>query len=208
MKGRLHYLLFFFLLLSVSPLFSNDDRKLVLQEFMVVQNGAKTDIKWILNREPLGTYFTIEKSQDGKNFTKLIDLPIAENGNIFEEYFETDYQPYKGESFYRLRQTDEAGNVYYSENISFKYNEEQSRYLVSSLPNDVALASNIKNAEGRETLFVLRDADGNDHYSKISIGKEDTYLYATEANPPIPPGIYRIVGASNNQLYSLKLVIK
>jgi len=209
MKNKASYFCFCFLFLFAFDLFSSDDKKLALQEFTVVQNGAKTDIKWILNREPVGTYFTIEKSTDGKNFAKIIDLPIAENGNIFEEYFETDYQPYKGVSFYRIRQTDEAGNVYYSENVSFKYSEEQSRYLVSSLPkDDVALANNVKNAEGRETLFVLRDADGNDHYSKISMEREDTYLYATTSDPPLPPGIYRIVGASNNQLYSLKLVIK
>jgi len=205
----LNFFFFLFLFLSFRLVSNNDDRKLALHEFNVVQNGTKTDIKWIMNREPLGTYFTIEKSTDGKDFVKVIDLPVAENGNIFEEYFETDYQPYKGVSFYRLKQTDDAGNTYYSDMVSVKYSEEQSQRLYSAIPqNDPNLVANVKNAEGREGLFILRDADGNDHYSKINLQEEDNHLYAAWAFPQVPPGIYRIVGSSNNQLYSLKLIIK
>jgi len=200
---------FFFLFISFQLISNNDDRKLALLDFTVVQNGTKTDIKWSMNREPLGTYFTIEKSTDGKDFVKVIDLPVAENGNVFEEYFETDYQPYKGISYYRVKQTDDAGNTYYSDLVSVKYNDEQSQRLHAGIPkNDANLTSTIKVAEGREALFVLRDADGNDHYSKINLAQEDNYLYASQAYPQLPPGIYRIVGASNNQLYSLKLIIK
>ena len=197
------------LFLAVNLFSNNGDKKLVLSEFTVVQNGTKTDIKWSMNHEPLGTYFTVEKSTDGKEFKKLIDLPVSENGNLFEEYFETDYQPYKGISYYRIKQTDEEGIVYYSEITAVKYNEEQTARLRTSLPaNDASLAANIKNAQGRENLFVLRDVDGNDYYSKINLAKEDNYLYASNAYPEIAPGIYRIVGASDNRLYSLKLVIK
>src|SRR6185369_2113772 len=90
----------FLLLFAAGLLANNDDQKLALGDFTVMQNGTKTDIKWSLNRTPLGTFFTIEKSTDGKMFSKLIDLPVSENGNIYEEYFETDYQPYKGVSYY------------------------------------------------------------------------------------------------------------
>ena len=201
---------FSFLLISSTGLFSNnEDRKLSLQEFSVTQNGSKTDIKWIMNREPLGTYFTIEKSVDGKTFAKVIDMPVSENGNMFEEYLETDYQPYKGVSYYRIKQTDDAGNMYCSDVITFKYNEEQSRLTTVAMPKDDAnFVSAFKNIEGKESLFVLRDADGNDYYSKLRLGKEDMYLYAFAANPQIAPGIYRVVGTTTNQLYSLKVVIK
>jgi hypothetical protein len=200
-----------FLLLFSSALFgNNDDRKLALSEFTVVQNGTKTDIKWSLNRAPLGTYFTIEKSVDGKSFSKLIDLPVAENGNIYEEYFETDYQPYSGTSFYRIRQTDDEGNVYYSDPITLKYRDEQSKRVNTSLSaEDVGnLLDGIQSAEQQESLLVLRDADGNDHASKIVLGQEDNYLFVKNMDPQLATGIYRIVGASNNQLYSLKVVVK
>lgn len=199
----------FFLFLSLQFLAGNDERRLLLADFSVVQNGSKTDIKWSLNREPFGTYFTIEKSTDGKNFNKVVDQPVAENGNLYEEYFETDYQPYKGVSYYRVKQTNEAGEVFCSEPVAFKYSEESSQRLAAALPkDDASLNTAVKSAEGRETLFILRDADGNDYYSKIDPQLEDNYMYVSKDNANLPQGIYRIVGTSNNQLYSLKLIIK
>ncbi len=207
MKNTFYPFLCFFIL-AFSSFSNNDERKLPVLDFSVVQNGNKTDIKWSMNREPLGTYFTIEKSNDGKVFSKVIDLPVSLKGNIFEEYFETDYQPYKGVSYYRIRQTDDAGNVYYSDVTAFKFNDEQTQRIYSSLPQDPNLINNVKNAEDKEGLFILRDADGNDYFSKVNLKQEDNHLYASHAYPEMAPGIYRIVGSSNNQLYSLKVVVK
>lgn len=206
---RILFIFSFFLFSSIQFLAGNDDRRLLLADFTVVQNGSKTDIKWSLNREPFGTYFTIEKSMDGKTFSKLVDQPVAENGNPYEEYFETDYQPYKGVSYYRVKQTNETGEVYCSDPIVFKYSEESSQRVMAAIPKeDAGLSSAVKTAEGKETLFILRDADGNDYYSKVDPQLEDNYMYVSKDNANLPQGIYRVVGTSNNQLYSLKVIIK
>lgn len=206
-------LLFFSLLclcLQASITVANaNERKLPLLEFSVVQNGNKSDIKWTMNVPAVGTYFTIEKSLDGKNFTKLIDMPVSENGNIFEQYFETDYQPYKGLSFYRIRQTDEAGEIWYSDVITAKFNDSQSTRQFSAIPaENVDLQLDLISSPEKQTLYVLRDTDGNDHYSKLNLGKEDNHLVALDAPSQMAPGIYRIIGSSNDRFYSLKLVIK
>lgn len=188
---------------------NTEERKLALVDFTVVQNGNKADVKWSMNREPLGHYFTIEKSTDRKNFTKVIDMPVTENGNIYEEYMETDYQPFKGISYYRIRQTDEDGNVYYSDIITAKFTDEQSKFVGLAVPkNEPAIDAALKSIENTQNLYVLRDTDGNDFYSRIALGKEDNYLVVLQAYPQMAPGIYRIVGTTNNQLYSLKVVIK
>ena len=205
-------LLFCFLsivLLSFSVAANADERKLPLLEFSVIQNGSKSDIKWTMNVPPVGTYFTIEKSLDGKNFTKLIDMPVAENGNIFEQYFETDYQPYKGLSFYRIRQTDESGEIWYSDIITAKFNDSQSARQFSAIPaENVDLQLDLISNQEKQTLYVLRDTDGNDYYTKLNLGKQDNHLVAIDAPSQMAPGIYRIIGAANDRFYSLKLVIK
>lgn len=211
MKYFLSFTLFlFYTSLSFGkPFLATEERKLVLLEFSVTQSGSKTDIKWSMNVPPVGNFFTIEKSSDGKIFTKIIDMPVSERGNLYEEYFESDYQPLKGVSYYRIKQTDSEGNTWYSDMTAFKYNPGQATRIYSSIPtDDSGLDSEISSTVGKETLFVLRDADGADYYSKLNLGLEDNHLVALDEPAKMAPGIYRIVGSSSNRLYSLKLVVK
>jgi fibronectin-binding autotransporter adhesin len=195
---------FCFLLASFSIFAA--DKSLSLLDFSVTQNGTKTDIKWTINAEPVGAYFTIEKSRDGKDFSKVIDMPVGGNGAKYGEYFETDYQPYKGISYYRLKQIDDDGNAYYSDLVTMKFNDEQNQLAHGVIPiNNPKLT---EDPENNELVFVLRDMDGNDFYSKTVMGKEDNYMFAMRTSTNIPSGIYRIVGASNDKLYGQKLIIK
>src|SRR5579872_311733 len=108
-------------LLCLSSLFSfniyainTGDGSLELLDFSVVQNMNKIDIRWSTSViKTGGPYFCIEKSRDGKNFTKVVDIPAVDNESTFSDYFETDYQPYPGVSYYRVKQVDAEGNYRY-----------------------------------------------------------------------------------------------
>src|SRR5882757_7272868 len=106
-KLRLSFLLLMFVSASAWALVIPP---LVLIDFTVIQSGNKVDVKWKTSIETGGPYFTIEKSKDGKEYTKIVDLPETEDGTVYSDYFETDYQPYSGVSYYRIKQTDETGN--------------------------------------------------------------------------------------------------
>src|ERR1700739_1651709 len=82
--------------------FTFGDGNLELLDFTVVQNLNKIDIHWSTSViKTGGPYFCIEKSRDGKNFTKVVDMPALEKETSYADYFETDYQPYAGVSYYR-----------------------------------------------------------------------------------------------------------
>ena len=119
--------LFTFIYLSM-PVFAAGEIPVPLElvNFTVVKSGIKLDIKFTTTVETGGPYFTIEKSKDGKEFTKLVDIPAIQSGTTYSDYYETDYQPYNGVSYYRIKQTDEAGNYRYSQIVTFKPEEEQS----------------------------------------------------------------------------------
>src|ERR1700757_2627604 len=90
--------------------FSLGDGGLELIDFSVVQNLNKIDIRWSTSvLKTGGPYFCIEKSKDGKNFTKVVDMPAVDNQSSYADYFETDYQPYEGVSYYRIKQVDAVG---------------------------------------------------------------------------------------------------
>ena len=167
---------------------------LVLIDFTVTQSGNKVDIKWKTSIETGGPYFTVEKSKDGKEYAKIVDLPATEDGTVYSDYFETDYQPYQGVSYYRIKQTDETGNFRYSQTVVLKIEEDKNRQ-VSNI--DLSLD---------ETLIVLRDANGNDFYSKAIITSENNKLYTSSSF--IPAGEYVIVGSSNEEIHSDVLTVK
>ncbi len=84
-------------------------KSIELSYFDVVPREDHVLISWATNTEKNNAYYTIEKSKDGKKYTKVIDIPGAGNSKSFKEYAETDYQPYEGTSYYHIRQTDYTG---------------------------------------------------------------------------------------------------
>lgn len=195
-------------LTGFAALAGNGERRLGLQDFSVAQNGRKTDIKWSLNNPPLGDHFTIEKSIDGKHFTKLIDMPVSESGNPYEEYYESDYQPASGVTFYRICQADEAGHLYYSETLCLKYNTGQAYRFNPTLRKRKQAAAEESHTEKKPGLFVLRDADGNDYYALLDLKKENGQLWVAASEPIMPAGVYRIIGTSKNELLDERLNIR
>src|ERR1700745_3418775 len=84
-------------------------QRMGLQSFSAICSEEKINVLWKTGSEDVDGYFTIEKSKDGINFTKVVDVPyIAINSN-FADFTGTDYTPNKGISYYRLKQTDKNG---------------------------------------------------------------------------------------------------
>ena len=201
--------IFLFVFMGFSLLaFCADIPPLELINFTTVQNVNKVDIRWSTSVETGGPYFTIEKSKDGKEFTKVVDVPAQEGSTIYSDYFETDYQPYEGVSYYRIKQTDEAGNYRYSQTVTLK-NEEQvittTLTITRSLKNEETASDSNKS---NQTLLVLRDANGNDYYSVVSLDTKSNSLTAYDMPSSVSKGIYHIVGSSINELYNQQVIVK
>ena len=199
-KNKLFLLSFLFVFISAWAL-SPTEKPLELLDFTVIQNGNKVDVKWKTSIETGGPYFTIEKSKDGKEFTKVVDIPTFESGTVYSDYFETDYQPYIGISYYRIKQTDEIGNFRYSQTVILKVEEQQ---IVKTYLSKVEKSNAGKESKSSETLLVLRDANGNDCYAKA----EDSKSSILTLTSSIGAGTYRVVGSSNDEIYKQKLIVK
>lgn len=85
-----------------------------LVSFEANSNGERIDINWATVTEINNNFFTIEKSKDLKNWEVVSNVSGAGNSNTTIEYFEVDYSPYQGVSYYRLKQTDYDGAFSYS----------------------------------------------------------------------------------------------
>ena len=78
-------------------------------------NNNIAEINWSTASEINNDYFTLEKSEKGNNFKATTTVNGAGNSNIVLNYSFIDENPYKGISYYRLKQTDYDGNFDYSD---------------------------------------------------------------------------------------------
>jgi hypothetical protein len=187
-----------------------------LLSFEANANGDAIDIKWVTAVEINNDYFTIEKSKNGITWETVLIVAGAGNSNNIIEYYEVDYSPIIGLSYYRLKQTDYDGKYSYSNIVNIVPVKFQDGYVANGqmnlFPNPVDPGGTVQvefsNIFESELLVVLRDIAGKEFYSKVVINIEDGALVAVPIDVKIPSGIYLVTATSENRMYSQKLVVK
>jgi len=183
-----------------------------LLSFEANANGNKVDLKWITTSEINNDYFTVEKSNDAKTWSEVVVINGAGNSNQNIEYYETDYEPLNGISYYRLKQTDFDGKYSYSNIVPVKYESNIVDGNIGLFPSPVNVGGTVNiqfnDIFTNKILVVLRDIQGREFYSKVAINIEDGKLIGIPIDANIPAGIYLITATSENQIYSQRLIVK
>lgn len=180
-----------------------------LLSFNAIRNGDKVDAYWTTVSELNNDYFTLERSKDGVNFEIVLTADGAGTSNYILNYSETDFSPYDGISYYRLKQTDFNGNSSYSQIVSVNYIFTDDNLSVYPNPSDgTNINVALKNVENKEILLVLRDVIGKEYYSKVVISSTENEIIGIDLEHKLASGAYIITASSNNKLYSKKLIIK
>jgi hypothetical protein len=175
-----------------------------LLSFEAVQKSDKVELFWDIRSKTQHAYFTLERSKNGINFEKLATIDAGGNANNLIQYIETDHQPLKGKSYYRLKLTDIKNKSTYSNILVIQ--GSQAKHLTAS--SQMANKTDLKKVENTPVLVVLSDAQGNEHYSKVRVKSEETNIIGTDHENRLTPGTYTIKATSYNALYSQKLIVR
>jgi hypothetical protein len=117
-------------------------------------------ITWSTASETNNDYFTIERSKDGFNFEAIIEVDGAGNSNDILNYKVTDFNPYEGVSYYRLKQTDFDGKYAYSDVKAVEFNKPVQSQEWTVFPNPTHLNGvYIKNANVDAKQVTLKIID-------------------------------------------------
>jgi hypothetical protein len=106
-----------------------------LISFNVKENKGMADITWATATESNSSYFMVQRSSNGKDFTNLVRVNAAGNSNVIKNYKANDPNPLPGISYYRLHQVDVNGA---SENFapkSFIMKSKETIKSFSTYPN-------------------------------------------------------------------------
>ena len=195
---------------SITPDILINPLPIELLSFEAHSNSNQVDLNWSTASETNNDYFIIEKSKDAQNFVYVNKVDGAGNTTTFIDYFDIDYSPYSGRSYYRLKQTDFNGQISYSNIMPVEFNSNGDPGI-SLFPNP-STAGNptfiaLNSLKDQDILVVLRDATGREVFSKVLVVSADSEIIAIDKECILSKGIYLVTAASSDLLYSKKLII-
>ncbi len=174
----------------------------VLLSFDAVCDSNRVELTWSSNTELNNNFYVVEKSKDALNFEALTTVKSFGNHSNIISYFEADFTPYEGVSYYRLTQINEKGNVLSSRVLKVNTNQ-QSQPLYQNLA--INTTSNI--VENKEILVVLRSEKGEESFSKIKYDTNRNIIQSDDSHK-LDAGAYTIIASSDNKLFSQKLYVR
>lgn len=178
---------------------------ITLKTFTAKASGNFVALKWVTSSEVNNNFFTIERSADGKNFTKIVQVEGAGNSNKELNYLFNDDKPFKGTNYYRLRQTDFDGKFTYSMiRAATILSGEAKGFNIYPNPaiNEVTLALN---SEAKDLQLKVISAEGRIVLQgKGNVSQMNQLLNQTISS--LNTGIYVIRLNNNTEAYATKLI--
>jgi hypothetical protein len=167
--------------------------------FNAIPDNTKVDLSWATATESNNSYFTIERSLDGINFTSLQNVTSqALNGNsdIELNYAARDLNPLSGISYYRLKQTDLDGNSTISAVRTVNFDKKQTFSLYPNPTSGLITISGI-NPNENEIRAEWYDVSGRKlTQSVVPVQNGTAKLNVTFANGSYFLRIYSADGES------------
>lgn len=168
----------------------NNPLPITLINFTAKENFDNVLLEWQTANETNNDFFTIEKSDNGENWTEVTKVQGAGNSQDLLSYQAFDANPFVGTSFYRLKQTDFDGTFTYSPVVRVFFSNGDQKQTVQVFPvpsNDRVFISGIKadesaaitvfSALGQQVSNQVAVTRHSDNRIELHINKLATGIY-------------------------------
>lgn len=175
-----------------------------LKEFNALVTIDNTvSLEWETISEKDNDYFTIERSQDGRNWEKVGTVDGAGTTSELQTYELIDENPYLGISYYRLKQTDYNGeSIYYKEQpVDITQSVE---VLIFPNPARVNAAFTVGLEDGTNAELQIRDMAGKLIQAETRHVQGGIEVTTSDWQP----GVYLITIVSNPQSAQGRVIIQ
>jgi hypothetical protein len=158
--------------------------------------GKDVELKWSTATEINNSYFTIERSPDGKVFEELVKIPGAGNSNVKENYSWTDENANSNECYYRLSQTDFDGKSETFNTVFIKHAADVAATQVLA-PRPSAFSSSfsfeIESSEVKDASLIIASLNGKIVDKVVFNLEKGNNLLTYNDEKSLPAGIYLAV---------------
>jgi hypothetical protein len=176
-----------------------------LMNLELVKGQGYINIRWSTASEKNNAFFTIEKTNDGSNFSEVGKVFSSGDSHQTQHYSFKDEHPYFGLSYYRIKQTDKDGTFTYSQMKAVDYqNSIQAGFEIVPNPSDnsSSAALNFTDLKGKECTITLFDITGKKIFQSTEIIKDSkTNL------PALEKGMYFIQVSGSDFSQTKRMVV-
>jgi hypothetical protein len=174
----------------------------------VASNNVK--VSWSTTDEVNASYFVVERSSNGSDFTDVSQVNASESANPVHTYTVNDqlYNVNSNVVYYRLRIVDKDGKYSYSKIIPVKLDQPENS--ISVYPNPVdnyAIVNLYSDKPGNGMLRLIDEAGRQILIKSFTVISGNNNLTLDQLGH-LPKGIYVIQVMLNNNLYNQKIVKK
>jgi hypothetical protein len=174
----------------------------------VSANNVK--VNWSTTDEINASYFVVERSSNGSDFTGVAQVNASESINPIHDYSVNDqlYNVNSNVVYYRLKIVDKDGKYNYSKIIPVKLDQPESTISVYPNPVDNYVVVNLYSDKPGTGLLRLIDDAGRQILTKTFTVVNGNNNFVVDQLGPLQRGIYVIQLMVNNNLYNQKIVKK
>ncbi len=176
-----------------------------LTSFTASNKNNTVTLKWQTQYEQNSSYYNIERSIDGVNFTSIARASAGGNSNLPLNYIYTDLLPVSIQSkktvFYRLQSVDIDGKFAYSQVVALQLDKRDIELFVSPNPaKDILQVQTGNNISGNASLLII-DVSGRILYKKEVILQQGSNTVPVNISL-LNPGMYivRLVNDGNSYI--------
>jgi hypothetical protein len=159
-----------------------------LISFTASLSGSVVNINWATATELNNDFFTIERSEDGINWTVIGEVDGAGDAHVRLDYQYIDYDPIPGISYYRLKQTDFDGQFEYFDPSVVFYEPSN---VFKAFPNPVQNHLNVTTSSELENAAIsIKSLNGqllradqviiSSHQAQLDLGHLPAGVYILE----------------------------
>jgi len=165
-----------------------------LVSFTAAVNGKSVVIKWQTATETNNDVFHVERSANGKDWSTVTKVDGAGSTLRQQSYAETDFHPYPGLSYYRIKQTDLDGQFTYSP-IKAVRTEDLDDRPFRIFPNPATEQLILEGERIGLHAFKISSSLGQDVTHSVKVISDTEHQYVLDISA-LPPGIYQLMTKS------------
>lgn len=122
-----------------------------------LENELTVKLEWQTASEINNDFFTIERSKNGLDWEEVSKIDGAGNSTALLSYSTIDENPYRGISYYRLKQTDFDGQFEYSDirSVTIKQNTTEVVIYPNPVNNQITIQANDQELQGIKIFNTL-----------------------------------------------------